>query len=135
LVWAGPFQKDRTEIAMTQVVLEPMQWSTLNHIGDVEPIGDNDAACLEDIRLVLAKHGRLSRFGVTLLHSHFEMGDDEVLMETTDLDLREHRIRPMKVSDLEENGIVAQTTMVVFDAAGISMGCGCDPRSTGHHHK
>ena len=120
---------------MTQVILEPMQWSTLDHIGDVEPIGEGDAACLEEIRQVLAKHGGLSRFGVTLLHSHFDMADDEVLMETTDLSLREHRIRPMKASELEANGIIAQTTMVVFDDKGVSMGCGCDPRASGHHHK
>ncbi len=58
---------------MSQIVMEPMQWSALTHIDDVEPIGERDAECLEEIRLVLAKHGCLRRFGIALLHRHFRL--------------------------------------------------------------
>jgi len=112
-----------------------MQWSRLEFIADVEPIGDADADCLDEIRSVLVKHNSLSRFGVTLLHSHFSLEDDEMMMETTDLEKREHYVRPMKRSYLEERGITAQTTVVVFDQNGYNQGCGCDPRTSGHHHK
>jgi hypothetical protein len=120
---------------VSQIVMESMQWSQLNHIADVEPIGERDAACLEEIRLVLEKHNCLDRFGLTLLHSHFELEDDEMMMETTDLEKREHWVRPVKHSYLEENGITAQTTVVSFDEKGFNTTCGCDPRASGHHHK
>lgn len=117
-----------------QLVIEAMQWSALTHIADVQPIGEQDAACLEDIRRVLQKHGALERFGVTLLHSHFDLADDETLLETTDVDRREHWVRPVKASFLQENGITAQTTVVAFDETGHRQFCGCNPRSSGHFH-
>jgi hypothetical protein len=119
---------------MSTVVLEAMQWSDLDHIADVRPIDDSDAPCLDEIRAVLEKHGCLSRFGVTLLHSHFHLGEDEMMLETTDLERREHLVRPVKHSFLEENGITAQTTVVSFDENGYNQRCGCNPRATGHHH-
>jgi len=120
---------------MNQLAMQSMQWSTLKHIADVEPIGDGDEACLEEIRLVLQKHNCLDRFGVSLLHSHFELDDDELMLETTDLNKREHWIRPVKRSSLEEFGITLQTTVVTFDENGYNQNCGCDPRASGHHHK
>lgn len=120
---------------MSTLVLETMQWSQLDHIADVRPIDDRDAGCLEEIRLVLEKHNCLDRFGVTLLHSHFDVADDEMLLETTDLERREHFVRPVKRSWLEDHGIAAQTTVVSFDAHRYNQHCGCDPRATGHHHK
>ena len=50
-----------------------MQWAVLDHIADVRPIDDSDAACLNEIREVLEKHNALQRFGVSLLHRHFEV--------------------------------------------------------------
>jgi hypothetical protein len=120
---------------MSSVVLEVMQWSQLDHIADVRPIDHSDADCLEEIRVVLAKHNCLDRFGVTLLHNHFDVADDEMMLETTDLERREHLVRPVKRSWLEDRGVTAQTTVVSFDADGYNQYCGCDPRASGHHHK
>ncbi|MCH8549477.1 MAG: hypothetical protein LAT80_11420 [Balneolaceae bacterium] len=119
---------------MNQVIVESMQWNALKHIADVKPIDESDAECLEDIRQVLIKHDRLERFGVSLLHSHFELHDDEILLETTDLEKREHWVRPVTKAFLKENNITAQTTIVGFDEKGFHQNCGCNPRSTGHHH-
>ncbi len=132
--------KVRVDEHMTQVLdsvslhVQAMQWSKLDHIADVRPIDDSDAACLEDIRQVLMKHGALSRFGVSLLHSHFGLADDEIMMETTDLDQRQHLVRPVKRSWLEEEGVTAQTTVIGFDEHGYRQNCGCNPRASGHHH-
>lgn len=112
-----------------------MQWSKLDHIADVRPIDDTDAECLDEIKSVLAKHNCLDRFGIALLHNHFEVSDDEIMMETTDLERREHFVRPVKRSWLEEQEITAQTTVVSFDEHGYRQYCGCDPRASGHHHK
>ena len=70
------------------VHIETVQWSSLPDIDDVEPISEKDHAVLDELRAVLVKHGFTSRFGVALLHKHFELADDEVLMETTDVDAR-----------------------------------------------
>jgi hypothetical protein len=120
---------------MSTLVLESMQWADLDHIADVKPIDESDAECLEEVRLVLQKHDALSRFGIALLHSHFGLADDEMMLETTDGERREHLVRPVKRSYPEQNGFTAQTTIVSFDEQGYSQNCGCDPRSTGHHHK
>ena len=119
---------------MSQIIMESMQWGTLKHISDVKPIGESDAECLEEIRRVLQKHNCLRRFGLSLLHNHFELGDDEMMLETTDMEKREQWVRPVKRSFLEENGITALTTVLTFDEKGYNQSCGCNPRSTGHHH-
>jgi hypothetical protein len=69
---------------MEQITLEPIQWTTLPDIDDVAPINDNDHAVLQEIRQVLQKHGYMERFGVCLLHRHFDLKEDECLMEYTD---------------------------------------------------
>jgi hypothetical protein len=112
-----------------------MQWADLDHIADVRPIDDTDFECLEEVRQVLMKHDALSRFGVALLHNHFAIGEDEMMLETTDVERREHLVRPVSRTYPEDNGFTAQTTIVSFDENGLSQNCGCDPRTSGHHHK
>ncbi|MDP9154675.1 MAG: hypothetical protein M3O74_10535 [Pseudomonadota bacterium] len=119
---------------MTRLNVAAMQWNSLDHIADVAPIGDGDAQCLEEIRQVLLKHGLTARFGVSLLHSHFELGADEVLLEETNAETREQWVRPVSRKYLLENGITAQTTVVSFDERGMNRLCGCNPRSSGHFH-
>jgi hypothetical protein len=116
------------------ISLEVMQWSRLEPIDDVKPIDDADAPCLEEIRQVLEKHGALSRFGVSLLHSHFELADDEMMLETTNQAHREHWVRPVKRAWLEEQGFAVRTTVVCFDEHGYHQNCGCAPLTSGHAH-
>jgi hypothetical protein len=73
---------------MSQLVLETVQWSSLPDIESVERVGDNDRQVLEEIRDVLVRHNRTSRFGVCLLHKHFEIGADEIAVEYTDVAAR-----------------------------------------------
>jgi hypothetical protein len=117
---------------MSEVVLKPLQWNSLEHIDEVRPIDDGDAACLEEIRVVLAKYGYLDRFGVALLHSHFELADDEMMLETTDVEQREHWVRPVKKSHLEQADLRPQTTVVRFGETGFSQYCGCYVDKHGH---
>jgi hypothetical protein len=77
---------------MTTVSLETVQWASLPDIDSVEPINDDDTAVLEEIHRVLLRHGKSSRFGVCLLHKHFEVADDEVAIEYTDVERRESRV-------------------------------------------
>ena len=61
---------------------------------DCRPLDDDDQEVLDDIRRVLERHGCLDRFGVTLLHRHFDLGPDELLVETVDETERTLTIRP-----------------------------------------
>ncbi len=79
------------------------QWNHLPEIHDVTPIGDQDRACLEAIRDVLAQHGCLDRFGLSLLHKHFEMAADEILVEEVDEKTRTLVTRPVSVTVLSAN--------------------------------
>ncbi len=112
-----------------------MQWARPADMSGVEPISDADAACLAELRGVLAKHGVLERFGVALFHSFPTVGEDELMMETTDEDHREHWVRPISKSRFEADGVTAQSTVISFDENGFNQACGCDPRASGHHHK
>jgi hypothetical protein len=43
-----------------------------------------DDTLFAELRDVLETHDALSRFGIVLLHQHFSVGDDEILVETCD---------------------------------------------------
>lgn len=78
-----------------------MSFMDLSDISEVEPITDGDKTCLEALREVLKQHGKLDRFGITLLHSHFPVYEGEILLETCDPEARTLSIRPVKDSDAE----------------------------------
>ena len=73
---------------MTSIRVEPIQWATLPDIEEVPPFSDQDAQVLAELRAVIEAHGYAERFGVCLLHKHFDLADDECLMEYTDTDTR-----------------------------------------------
>lgn len=70
------------------LVLETVQWASLSEIDDVDPINETDREVLEEIRNVLVRHNRTERFGVCLLHKHFEIGENEIGVEYTDVEGR-----------------------------------------------
>src|SRR5689334_16185523 len=72
----------------TTIQMEPVQWASLPDIDEVPPISDEDGDVLAELRAVLERHNATERFGVCLLHRHFELADDECLMETTDVAAR-----------------------------------------------
>lgn len=74
----------------------PMQWADLKSINDVEPVNDGDLECMAEVREVLKRHGKRDRFGLALLHKHFEMNDGEVLVEDSDEETRELSIKPVR---------------------------------------
>jgi hypothetical protein len=60
----------------------------LPDINDVDPLSPADHACIEEIREVLLRRGCLQRFGLMLLHRHFPLSDDEILVESVDVQNR-----------------------------------------------
>jgi hypothetical protein len=58
---------------------------------------------------VLERHGAASRFGVMLLHRHFALTDEEVLLETCDVVSRTLTSRP-RTRDRFLGGTVVETS-------------------------
>lgn len=105
---------------------------SLPSIENVEPLSQQDLPVIEDLYQILKKHGALQRFGITLLHEHFHVNDDEVLIETTNVERREQLIRPIKkelVEDLE-----AIETSWRLDTGKAVMNCKCVKFAWGHDH-
>lgn len=92
-------------MSATSLATAPAQYDALQDIHDIDPLGESDYGCLEEVREVLKKHGKGDRFGVTLLHKHFDLREDEILVEYTDVDGREQLIKPEKKSDALDNSI------------------------------
>lgn len=84
--------------------LTPLVHNSLEHGDTVEPLKDDERQCLEELRTVLQKHGKLNRFGVTLLHKHFDLSEDEILVENVDEQTRTQIIKPMKLAAVAAMG-------------------------------
>ena len=77
-------------------------YAALKDIDLIEPFDDNDRETLALIREVLRKRNAIDRFGITLLHDHFEVNDDEILIETCDHETRTLTIKPYRNEELKE---------------------------------
>jgi hypothetical protein len=73
---------------------------------DLQPIGPSDDECIKEVREVLAKHGKLNRFSLSLLHEHFEMAEDEVLKEDCDQETRSLTLKAVKEASLTDQSII-----------------------------
>lgn len=68
-------------------------------IDEVRPVDETDQVVFDEVREVLERHGALQRFGLTLLHKHFDISEDEVLVETIHADSRTLTLRPKELVD------------------------------------
>ncbi len=75
-------------------------WNSLPHISQAVPLSDADASLVQELTAVLQKYNALDRFGLTLLHKHFAFAENEVLLETTDVETRTQTLRPISKPDL-----------------------------------
>lgn len=106
---------------------------SLRHVSEVLPLSDADQPLIDDLVAVLKKHDALDRFGISLLHKHFEMTADECLLETTDVSSRVQTIRP--ISRDEVAGIDALETSWRLDTRGALMACVCIKMGDDHSHQ
>jgi hypothetical protein len=81
-------------------------WNALPHISQAVPLSDADASLVQELTDVLKKYNALDRFGLTLLHKHFAFADDEVLLETTDVETRTQTMRPIPKSEATAADII-----------------------------
>lgn len=93
-----------------------MAYRNLTDIDEVPPLTEADRECLSEIREVLKRHERLDRFGVMLLHTHFPILDDEVLLETCDVDQRRLTLEVAPKTVLQSREIVPTSWRLRDDA-------------------
>lgn len=86
---------------MPTVNVQPMQWKPVEDIAAVSPFSPEDAECFRELRDVLHKYGALDRFGISLIHRHFDVEADEEMVEFTDLESRTLTVRPVKKSEID----------------------------------
>lgn len=118
---------------MEKIQLETVQWHTLNDIDEIKPINDDDYKVLDEIGSVLRKYGRTNRFGICLLHKHFEIEEDEILFEVTNL---EDRISTIKVEKRHTNAEQTIETMWRYeDHANVVTRCVLECSYSGGHKR
>jgi hypothetical protein len=76
-----------------------LEYAGLPTLDDVAPLTAEDEDCLNELRGVLARHGRLDRFGVALLHRHFDLDEGEILVEECDTTRRTLTTSPRRSED------------------------------------
>lgn len=105
---------------MEKLVLETVQWRNLNDIADVDPISDADYDVLKEIGDVLQRHGRTERFGVCLLHRHFDVREGEELIEETDVEERVSVVRVRAAGSSREPSIETMWRYTAGDMGAIT---------------
>lgn len=108
----------------------PMEWSPLPDISETPPISDADTACLRELQAVLEKHDATGRFGLTLMHKHFDIAEDEMLVEFPDVESRTLVTKVMRQDSVPKNELTI--TSVSLANGKIIAGCRCAITSNGH---
>src|ERR1700742_2194266 len=83
---------------------------------DVGELGEDDRACLEELGQYLVTTDAWQRFGIWLLHKHFEPESGEVFVERSVRAPRGTRTAPLQRAEFGEEGL--STTAIRFDAVG-----------------
>ena len=109
-----------------------MGWAGLDNIDDVDPLGDDDRRVMDEVKAILEKHGALERFGLTLLHSHFDLAPDEILVETVDVSKRTLKVQPVPAGEVRPSDLVA--TSWRLDGPGYQPLCGTYCHRSGDFH-
>jgi hypothetical protein len=78
-------------------------------IHDAERRFESDQSAFEELKSVLEKHGLQKKYGITLLHKHFDLADDEILVEYTDIENRTLTTKPTKVTAAAAKSVIETT--------------------------
>jgi hypothetical protein len=106
---------------------------TLPDITEAKPLDPLDKPLMDELVTVLRKHNALDRFGITLLHQHFPIPDDEVLVENVDTKTRTQTIRPLKKAELAQLNYTE--TSWRLDSGEPMMACVCVKMGDQHSHQ
>jgi hypothetical protein len=82
---------------------------SLKDINEITPRQPAEDACFAELQAVLKRHKLEKRYGITLLHKHFDIADDEMLVEHTDLTTRTLTSRPQKIGSIPNENVMEVT--------------------------
>jgi hypothetical protein len=105
----------------TNIVPLAFAVNRLTGIDRVERRLDSEAGLFHEVREVLKRHGVERKYGLALLHKHFDLADDEVLMEYTDIENRMLVTKPAPRS--EASGGNAVETVWSLDSGNTTTLC------------
>ena len=117
---------------MHSLNLQAMQWQPVADISAVTPLRPEDLDCFRELRDVLLRYGALERFGIALIHRHFDIADDEEMMEYTDAGQRTLTVKPVKKSDIDWAHTTITNWKLTQGDEVARIGCGCACNSGGH---
>jgi hypothetical protein len=81
----------------------------INRLPGIENAGrrlDSEAGLFGEVGQLLKRHGVEQKYGLALLHKHFDLAGDEVLMEYTDIENRTLITRPAPLSEVSAGNAV-----------------------------
>ena len=108
----------------------------LKDIDDVVPFNpETDQPLFDEIKAVLAKHGALHRFGLTLLHKHFDVYEGERMVENCDVESRTLTLRPTKVPLAANESYIETNWRFDTDSLLVNQLCFADCLKSGTTHK
>lgn len=94
-------------------------YAGLKDISEVAPYDPvKDKALFDKLREVLREYNADDRFGLVLLHDHFEIGSDEWMVETQDEHNRTLTVKPYRSNQLQEPSLELQPTNWRFNSDG-----------------
>jgi hypothetical protein len=82
---------------------------------------NSEAALFREIRELLRRYGAEKKYGLTLLHKHFDLADNEVLMEYADVGNRTLITRPTPRSEV--SAVNAVETVWSLDSGMMTTVC------------
>ncbi len=106
---------------MDHLRVQPMEWAALPDIDAVEPVNAADETCLGEVYEVLKRHGKANRFGISLIHRHFPVGEDEVLIETCHDETRTLTLKAVKANSAEAKRSVPTNWILAEDSGAKTM--------------
>lgn len=114
--------------------LLPIVHNNLLDIDDIESVNASDLDCLNEISCILKKYNKQSKFGLALLHKHFDLESDEILIESTDIKNRTLTTKPVKLENLLE-GSYMETIWSFSENMELNQACKkyCPTDSNGKH--
>ncbi|MEW6323377.1 MAG: hypothetical protein AB1635_20085 [Acidobacteriota bacterium] len=115
--------------AADRIVLGALQWNRLSNIEELRPIDDRDYEVLRELRDVLWRHGFQDRFGICLLHKHFELAPGEIALEETD---SLNRVSTIRVEREESCSDATETAWRFSTKDEIRAGRNCTQKCRGY---
>lgn len=102
------YKLSEEELRILRGASRPAPTTEFAPVADLHSLDASDLECFSALRAVLERFGKLDRFGVALLHRHFDLAQGEVLLEKTDVASRTMSLEPAIVDSSDIGTIDTQ---------------------------